>query len=161
MSLLVGVARVGAGVGVVLGAAVLLSACTGQASSSGAAPGATTSTASTTSTATSPATTAPVGGTVSATPGTQPGVCASATKSVLLAAVKANRPLADALVIDGKGLQDIKCAASVNMALAHFSNDIDGGSVLFAYQHGSWVATTGGTDVCSDLPEATQKQICD
>lgn len=125
-----------------MAAAVVLSACTGQASSSGAAPSATTS---------SPVT----------TPGKQVDACSSATKSVLLAAVKANKELAGSLVIDGKGLQDIKCSASVDMALAGFSNNLDGGSVLFRYQHGSWVATTGGTDVCSDLPAATQKQICD
>jgi hypothetical protein len=85
--------------------------------------------------------------------------CASATKATLEAALKANTEVSGALLVDSKGLQNIKCATT--WAIADFSNNIDGGSVLFEYRSGAWVAKDGGTDVCDDdIPTTAAKQIC-
>jgi hypothetical protein len=154
MSLLGRVARVSAGIGAVVGAALVLSACTGQQNSSG---GGQVTTASTT---TSPATTAAQAAESGQPTGSAPtDACASATAATLDAVLKANEQISSALAIDSKGLHNIKCATP--WAVAGFSNDIDGGSVLFKYENGAWVAKDGGTDVCDDIPAATAKQICD
>ena len=134
--------RVGAGVATVMGAAVILSACTGQQNASGGGQ-ATTATATTSTSSAS----APV------------DACGTATKATLEAALAANKPVSSSLEIDSKGLQQIKCAAP--WAIAAFSNNIDGGSVVFQFKNGAWVATDGGTDVCDDFPAATAKQLCD
>ncbi|ADJ44691.1 hypothetical protein AMES_2868 [Amycolatopsis mediterranei S699] len=85
--------------------------------------------------------------------------CASATKAALEAALKADKKAAAALVVDSKGLQRIKCAEP--WAFAHFTNDIDGGSVLFAHRNGKWILQRGGTGgMCESVPAAIAKQIC-
>ncbi|HEX3787184.1 MAG TPA: hypothetical protein VHW44_04935 [Pseudonocardiaceae bacterium] len=137
-----------------MGAAVILSACTGQQNSSSGGQ------VTTTTTAVSPATTtaAQVTKSTQVTTSAALDACASATKATLEAALKADEQISSALVIDSKGLQNIKCDAP--WAVAGFSNNIDGGSVLFKYQNGAWAANDGGTDVCDDVPAATAKQIC-
>ncbi len=148
-----------AGTGVA--AAVILSACTGQQNAPAGgqattAPPATTTPAATTAAAPAQATTSAQA--VKPVP-TKVGACASATKATLEAALKADEKVSGALIVDGKGLQRIKCAAS--WAFAHFSNEIDGGSVLFTYRNGSWVPVGGGTgELCEKVPAATAKQIC-
>lgn len=116
---------------------MILSACTGQQNSSSAGPGTTT---------------------VVTTKNAPADACASATKTTLEAVLRANTQISDALVIDSKGLQGIKCSA--HWAVAHFTNNIEGGRVVFQYQNGSWTAKDGGTDVCEDIPAAISKKIC-
>jgi hypothetical protein len=132
---------------------VILSACTGQQNASTGGP------IPTTSTATSPVTTAGQATTsVQATTGAPGDACVSATKATLDTALNADKQISSALVIDSKGLQNIKCAAP--WAVAGFSNNIDGGSVVFKYQNGAWVPIDGGTDVCDDIPAAIAQRIC-
>lgn len=147
------ITRIGAGIGVTMGAAIILSACTGQQNSSNGGQVTTTSTAPSLATATQATET-----TQAITSAPTDDACASATKATLEAALKADEQISSALVIDSKGLQGIKCAAP--WAIAGFSNNIDGGSVLFEYQNGTWVPKDGGTDVCDDVPDTTAKQLC-
>ncbi|MDT8912058.1 hypothetical protein [Amycolatopsis sp. PS_44_ISF1] len=118
-------------------ATMLLSACSGQQSGEPATPASASAQART---------------------GGESDVCASATPATLGTAVKANKQIADAVTIDEKGLQDIKCKNP--WAVARFSNGIDGGAVLFTHRNSSWVAENAGSDVCADLPAATAKQLC-
>lgn len=141
-----------------MGAAVILTACTGQQNLSSSAPTTTTTTAATPVTTTTTAPTQVTTSVQATTTAPAAAACPSATKSTLEAALKSNKDISNALVIDNKGLQNIKCAAP--WAIAGFSNNIDGGSVLFEYKNGAWVAKDGGTDVCDDIPEAAAKQIC-
>ncbi|GAB3141627.1 hypothetical protein GCM10027258_24640 [Amycolatopsis stemonae] len=150
------------GAGAIVVAGVILSACTAQPDSPVATPAPTTAT-TTPATATTTPTTVPVEVTPSAQAAkpapAKVSACASATKATLEAAVKANKGMADALLIDGKGLQGINCAES--WAYAHFTNEIDGGHILFAYRNGKWVAARGGTaEVCDEIPAAIAKKIC-
>jgi hypothetical protein len=158
MSLLGRVARVGAGVGAVVGAALILSACTGQQSVSSGGQATTTTTVGPAATTAQATESVQVTASVQATKSAPVDACASATKSRLEAALKADQQISSALLIDSKGLHDIKCAAP--WAIAGFSNNLDGGSVLFEYKNGAWVAKDGGTDVCDDIPTATANQIC-
>lgn len=154
-------ARVGSGVGIAVAVGFLLSACTGQQDSSShggpVATPTTTPAATTAAAAPAQATTTPV---QAAKPvPTKVSACASATKAKLEAALKANKELSDALVVDGKGLQRINCVSP--WAFAHFTNDIDGGRVLFTYRNGTWIAQTGGTgELCEKVPASIAKQIC-
>ncbi|MEU8633666.1 hypothetical protein AB0C38_15960 [Amycolatopsis sp. NPDC048633] len=148
------------GAAAIVAAAAILSACTGQQdspSNGGATPAPTTTPAATTAAA------APVQATTSAQVAkpapAKVNACASATKATLEAALKADEKASGALVIDGKGLQRIKCVAP--WAFAHFSNDIDGGSVLFTQRNGTWVPVGGGTgELCEKVPAAIAQQIC-
>jgi hypothetical protein len=145
-----------AGIGV--SAAVVLSACTGQqqASVGPTAPSPTTTPAATTAAAPAQATTSPQA--VKPVPA-KVNACASATKAALEAALKADEKLSGALIVDGKGLQRIKCVAP--WAFAHFTNEIDGGRILFTQRNGSWVPVNAGTgELCEKVPAATAKQIC-
>ncbi|MET8996809.1 hypothetical protein [Amycolatopsis sp. NPDC004169] len=95
-----------------------------------------------------------------ATASTTANACASATKATLEAAFKANKKASEALAVDSRGLQRIKCAAP--WAFAHFTNEIDGGRMLFANQNGKWVMLHGGTgQICEEVPAAIARQICD
>jgi hypothetical protein len=157
-------ARVGAGAGIAVGAAIVLSACSGPQNPPDGGPG-----TPTTSATTVPATTATTA-TKAAAPakGTEPvpakasepaNACASATKATLEAALKADKTASAALLVDSKGLQRIKCVAP--WAFAHFTNDIDGGSVLFAHRNGKWILERGGTGgMCESVPAAIARQIC-
>jgi hypothetical protein len=137
----------------------MLSACSGPQSSSTGGPVAATSATASSATTTQPALIgAPVTTSAPVAISAPTDACASATKTTLEAALAANKQISSALEIDGSGLHDIKCAAP--WAIAGFSNKIDGGSVLFNQENGAWVAKDGGTDVCSDLPDATAKQLC-
>jgi hypothetical protein len=50
---------------------------------------------------------------------------------------------------------------SAGWAFAHFSNEIDGGSVLFTRRNGTWIPVGGGTgELCEKVPAAIAKQIC-
>ncbi|MEV7044609.1 hypothetical protein [Amycolatopsis sp. NPDC051061] len=150
------------GIATMVMAAAILSACTGPQDSASNGVPATTPTTPTTPVATTAAA-APVQATtpvqvVKPAP-TKVSACASATKATLEAALKANKELSGALVVDSKGLQRIKCATP--WAFAHFTNDIDGGSVLFTYRNGTWIARTGGTgELCEEVPAAIAEQIC-
>jgi hypothetical protein len=85
--------------------------------------------------------------------------CASATKATLEAALEADKEMSGALVIDDKGLQRINCVSP--WAFTHFSNDIDGGRVLFTYRNGTWVPQNAGTgELCEKVPAAIARQIC-
>ncbi|WP_370961515.1 hypothetical protein [Amycolatopsis sp. cg9] len=144
-----------AGAGAIASAAIVLSACSapqnapGGAQSTTAAPTVTATTA--TSAATRPTPAAEVSAPVDA--------CASATKAKLDAALKADKRASGALLVDGKGLQGIECVAP--WAFAHFSNEIDGGSVLFAHRNGAWAPVNWGTgELCEKVPVATAKRIC-
>ncbi|WP_410669401.1 hypothetical protein [Amycolatopsis sp. cmx-4-68] len=158
------VARVGSGVGIAIVAGVVLSACTAQQDSANG--GQSTPTAPT-ATATTATQAAPADATTSA-PATKPAptktsapanACASATKATLEAALKADKKMSGALVIDEKGLQRINCVAP--WAFAHFTNDIDGGRILFNYRNGTWVPRNAGTgELCESVPAAIAKQIC-
>jgi hypothetical protein len=152
--------RRAAGIATMVMAAAILSACTGQQDS--ASTGGSTTPPPTTPVATTAAA-APVEATtpvqVAKPAPTKVSACASATKATLDAALKANKELSGALVVDGKGLQRIKCATP--WAFAHFTNDIDGGRVLFTYRNGTWIAQTGGTgELCEKVPAAIAQQIC-
>jgi hypothetical protein len=156
-------ARVGTGAGIAVVAGVILSACTGQQNSPAGeqvTPPLTTSTATTAAAAPAQATTsAQVAKPAPAKVSEPAGACASATKAKLEAALKADEKASGALVIDSKGLQRIKCVAP--WAFAHFSNEIDGGSVLFTQRNGTWVPVGGGTgELCEKVPAAIAKQIC-
>ncbi|MEV6640742.1 hypothetical protein [Amycolatopsis sp. NPDC051371] len=149
--------RRAAGIATIVTAAAILSACTGQQDSAAHGGPVTTPTTAVAPTAVA----APVQAT---TPVAKPvpakvSACASATKATLEAALKANKELSGALVVDSKGLQRIKCATP--WAFAHFTNDIDGGRVLFNYRNGTWIARTGGTgELCEEVPAAIAGQIC-
>jgi hypothetical protein len=154
--------RRAAGIATMVMAAAILSACTGPQDSASTGGATTTPTTPTTPVATTAAA-APVQATtpvqVAKPAPTKVSACASATKATLEAALKANRELSDALVVDSKGLQRIKCATP--WAFAHFTNDIDGGRVLFNYRNGTWIAQTGGTgELCEGVPAAIAEQIC-
>ena len=107
------------GFGAVLGAALVLSGCSGQQYSASGVQPATTSTAVSAATTTAPATSAATTiapatiapATNAPATNASADACASATKATLTAALKANKQISGALVIDSKGLQDIKCAA--------------------------------------------------
>ncbi|MGW4523607.1 hypothetical protein [Amycolatopsis sp. NPDC004378] len=149
-------------------AGVILSACTAQPDSPVATPAPTTATttpaAPTTATSTPTAPTAVPAQVTTSAQAAKPApakvsACASATKATLEAALKANKGMAEALLIDRKGLQGINCAES--WAYTHFTNEIDGGHILFAYRNGKWVAARGGTaEVCDEIPAAIAKKIC-
>jgi len=155
-------ARVGAGTGIVVATAFILSACSGHQSPQSAGPAAppapgTTVTATTATKAPAPV---QVADAVPAKASTPVNVCASATKATLEAAFKANKQASEALVVDGKGLQRIKCEAP--WAFAHFTNEIDGGRMLFVHQNGKWVMRNGGAgQLCEDVPAAIAERICD
>ncbi|MFJ9778716.1 hypothetical protein ACIRSS_03975 [Amycolatopsis sp. NPDC101161] len=145
-----------AGTGVA--AAVVLSACTGQqnADVGQSTQPATTTPAATTAAAPAQATTSPQ--VVKPVPA-KDNACASATKAALEAALKADEKFSGALIVDGKGLQRIHCVAP--WAFAHFTNEIDGGRILFTHRNGSWVPVNAGTgELCEKVPAATAKQIC-
>jgi ABC-type transport system substrate-binding protein len=132
-----------AGVVTIVAAAAILSACTGQQNSPPA--GGPTTAPTTTPAATTAAVPAQA---ITSAPGAKPtptraNPCASATKGTLEAALGADKELSGALIVDGKGLQRIKCVAP--WAFAHFSNEIDGGSVLFTQRNGTWIPVGGGT----------------
>ncbi len=134
-----------------MAAAVILAACSGQQKSPDAGPATTTTTG--------PATTAQAAKPVQPAANGPADACASATKARLEAALKADKQLSRSLLVDSKGLQRIKCVAP--WAFAHFSNDIDGGNVLFAYRNGTWIAQTGGTgDLCEKVPVAIAAKLC-
>ncbi|MEV4142741.1 hypothetical protein AB0J40_03680 [Amycolatopsis sp. NPDC049691] len=145
-----------------MAAAAILSACTGQqdapaVGSTTTAPPATMTPAATT------AVVAPAQATTSAQAAkpapAKVSVCASATEAALEAALKADEKLSGALIVDGNGLQRIKCV--LPWAFARFTNEIDGGSVLFTHRNGTWVPVNGGTgELCEEVPPATAKQIC-
>jgi len=140
---------------------MILSACTGQANLSSGGPATTTTAAVSPAATTTTAVTTTAAQTTTSTQVTASApvdACASATKTKLEAVLKANEDISSALVIDSKGLHNIKCASP--WAVAGFSNDIDGGSVLFEHKNGAWVAKDGGTDVCDDIPTATAGKIC-
>ncbi|WP_244211237.1 hypothetical protein [Amycolatopsis kentuckyensis] len=154
--------RAGAGAGIVVATAFILSACSGQQNPPSAGP-ATPPVPATTVTATT-ATKAPapvqVADPVPVKASTPVNVCASATKATLEAAFKANKEASEALVMDSRGLQRITCEAP--WAFAHFTNEIDGGRMLFVHQNGKWVMRNGGTgQLCEDVPAAIAERICD
>ncbi len=156
-------ARVGSAAGIAVAAAIVLSACSGQQNPPngggqvGPAEPATTVTATT---ATKAATPVPVAEPVPAKASEPANACASATKATLEAALKADKKASAALVVDGKGLQRIKCAAP--WAFAHFTNEIDGGRILFDHRSGKWVVQSGGTgQLCENVPAAIAERICD
>ena len=140
-----------------MAAAAILPACTAQQDAPPAGPATTAPPATTT-----PAATTAVAAPAQATTSEQPAkvsVCASATKAALESALKADEKLSGALIVDGNGLQRVKCVAP--WAFAHFTNEIDGGSVLFTHRNGTWVPVNGGTgELCEAVPPATAKQIC-
>ncbi|MBE1496632.1 hypothetical protein H4696_003732 [Amycolatopsis lexingtonensis] len=147
--------RRAAGIGTIAAAAVVLSACGGQQSPP---IGGQSTTAATTVTATT-ATPAAARPTPAAEVSAPVRACASATKAKLDAALKADAKASGALVVDRKGLQGIKCAAP--WAFAHFTNEIDGGSVLFEYRNGTWFPRNWGTgELCEKVPAATAERIC-
>jgi hypothetical protein len=157
-------ARFGSAAGIAVAAAFVLSACSGQeapANGGQAVPGTTVpGTTAPATTATKAA--APVKATepVPAKASEPANACSSATKATLEAAFKANKQASEALVVDGKGLQRIKCEAP--WAFAHFTNEIDGGRMLFVHQNGKWVMRNGGTgQLCEDVPAAIAERICD
>ncbi|WP_230862432.1 hypothetical protein [Amycolatopsis camponoti] len=146
--------RIGFGAGI---AAVVLSACTGpQDSPNGAQPTPAATTATATTAIPAP-TSAPPAKPVPAK--VTEAACASATKATLEAAVKADKDLSGALIIDSKGLQRVKCVGP--WAFAHFTNEIDGGGILFNHRNGTWIAQGGGTgELCEKVPVAIAKKIC-
>ena len=151
--------RVGAGAGIVVATAFILSACSVRQNppSAGPAAPATTVTATTATKAPAPV---QVADPVPAKASTPVNACASATKATLEAAFKANKKASGALEMDSRGLQRIKCAAP--WAFAHFTNEIDGGRMLFVHQNGKWVMRNGGTgQLCDDVPAAIAERICD
>ncbi|KDN16940.1 hypothetical protein [Amycolatopsis rifamycinica] len=155
-------ARAGAGTGIVVALAFALSACGGEqnppsAQGAAPAPAAPTVTATTATKAPAPV---QVAEPVPAKASTPASACASATKATLEAAFKANEKASAALVVDSRGLQRIKCEGS--WAFAHFTNELDGGRMLFANQNGKWVMRNGGTgQLCEDVPAAVAARICD
>lgn len=155
-------ARAGAGAGIVVATAFVLSACSGQQNPPSAGPGAvpapgTTVTATTATKAPAPV---QVADPVPAKAKTPVNACASATKATLEAAFKANKQASEALEMDSRGLQRINCEAP--WAFAHFTNDVDGGRMLFAHQNGKWVMLHGGTgQICDEVPAAIAERICD
>ncbi len=155
-------ARAGAGTGIVVATAFVLSACSGQQNPPNGAPAAPPAPVATVTATT--ATTAPapvqVAEPVPAKASTPPNACASATKATLEAAFKANKRASEALEMDRRGLQRINCVAP--WAFASFSNEIDGGRMLFAHQNGKWVMLHGGTgQICEEVPAAIAARICD
>jgi hypothetical protein len=148
-----------AGVVTIVGAAAILSACTGQQVSppaGGPTTAPTTTPAATTAAVPAQATTSAQ---VAKSTPAKANPCATATKATLEAALKADKELSGALIVDSKGLQRIKCVAP--WAFAHFSNEIDGGSILFTQRNGSWIPVGGGTgELCEKVPAAIAKQIC-
>ncbi|WP_410616558.1 hypothetical protein [Amycolatopsis sp. lyj-109] len=155
-------ARAGAGIGIVVAAAFVLSACSGPQNPPNGAQAALPAPATTVTATTATKAPAPVqvAEPVPAKASTPPNACASATKATLEAAFKANKQASEALVVDSKGLQRIKCEAP--WAFAHFTNEIDGGRMLFVHQNGKWVMRNGGTgQLCEDVPAAIAERICD
>ena len=141
-----------AGFGAIAAAAVLLSACAGRQNPPSAGP-ATTATAAPATTSAQPTKPAQAKGNAPA------DACASATKATLDAALEADKEASGALLVDSNGLQHIKCAAY--WAFARFSNNLDGGSVLFEQRNGKWVPRNWGTgELCEDVPAATAEKIC-
>lgn len=152
-------ARAGAGTGIVVAAVFVLSACGGQQDPPSAAPAAPTVPGTTVTATTATKAPAPVQ-VAEPVPAKAANVCASATKATLEAAFKANRQASEALVVDSRGLQRIECEAS--WAFAHFTNEIDGGRMLFAHRNGKWVLLHGGTgQICDEVPAAIARKICD
>jgi len=148
-------ARIGSGFGIVVAAGFILSACTAQQNPPDAGQVATTGTTTTATTATP----APVAEPVPAKATTSVDACASATKAALEAALKADKTASAALLVDSSGLQHIKCVAP--WAHARFSNEIDGGSVLFVHRNGKWILQGGGTgQLCENVPAAIAGKIC-
>lgn len=153
--------RRAAGIATIVAAGAILSACTGQQDSP--VNSGTTTTPTTTPAATTAAVPAQVTTSAQAVKPTPAKVsesaCTSATKAKLEAALKADEEVSGALIVDRKGLQRIKCVAP--WAFAHFSNEIDGGSVLFTHRNGTWIPVGGGTgELCEDVPAAIAKRIC-
>ncbi|GLY41934.1 hypothetical protein Amsp01_079570 [Amycolatopsis sp. NBRC 101858] len=149
------------GAATIVAAAAILSACTGQQDAppaGGPTTAPTTTPAATTAAVPADATTSAPAAKPKPAP-TKANPCATATKATLEAALKADKELSGALIVDGKSLQRIKCVAP--WAFAHFSNEIDGGSVLFTQRNGTWIPVGGGTgELCEKVPAAIAKQIC-
>jgi hypothetical protein len=155
-------ARAGAGTGIVVATAFALSACSGQQNPPSAGPAAPTAPGTTVTATTATEAPAPVqvADPVPAKASTPPNACASATKATLEAAFKANKRASEALAVDSKGLQRITCEAP--WAFAHFTNEIDGGRMLFEHRNGKWVMLHGGTgQICDEVPAAIAERICD
>lgn len=159
MSFLDRFARVGAGIGVTVAAAVILSGCAGPRNSSGGGPTATATTATIASPATTPVQAAkPV-----QPPAIRPAdVCATATKATLEAALKADKEAFTAVAADGRGriLHDVACAAPWAVIQVSGGN-FDGDRVLFHYQNGAWVPRNWGSGgICDEVPAVTAERIC-
>jgi hypothetical protein len=152
-----------AGAGAVVVAAVVLSACTGPQNAPNGGQVTTTATAAAATATTATQAAAPARVTTSAQAAkpvpAKVSACASATKATLEAALEGDEEMSGALVIDDKGLQHINCVAP--WAFTHFSNDIDGGRVLFTYRNGTWIPQNAGTgELCEKVPAAIAGQIC-